>query len=75
MDEVRTAQMPSAAVVPGNRVQAATEAIRIGPGSAKPAGKNHKAARVELIRENDVVRAFEVICSCGERIIVRCDYE
>ena len=38
-----------------------------GPAKGEP--------RIELIREGDIVRAIEVICSCGERIRLRCDYE
>jgi hypothetical protein len=70
MDEVRTSHVPATAVVPGSRVHSVNEAIRIGP--TKPGAK---APRVELIRENDIVRALEITCSCGERIVVRCDYD
>jgi hypothetical protein len=58
-------------VVSANRVRLVNEAVRVGP--ERPGG--HGKPRVEVIREHDVVRAVEVICPCGERIVVRCDYE
>jgi hypothetical protein len=30
---------------------------------------------LEVVREGDVVRALDIICSCGQRIRVLCDYE
>jgi hypothetical protein len=29
---------------------------------------------VRLIREDGVIRAFEVVCGCGEKVRVKCDY-
>ena len=62
---------PGAAVVSANQVRLVNEAVRVGQERAGGHGK----ARVEVIREHDIVRAVEVICPCGERIVVRCDYE
>ena len=71
------------AVVSASHVRLINEAVRVGPAAevaatttttaGRPGG--HGPARVEVIREHDVVRAVEVICPCGERIVVRCDYE
>ena len=70
MDEVRTAPASGAGVVSASRVHSANEAIRIGPARASA-----KSPRIELIRDGDIVRALEITCSCGEKIVVRCDYE
>jgi hypothetical protein len=61
-----------AAVVSAKQVHLSGEPVRIGAAGAKP-GHGHK--RVTLIREQNVVTGVEVICSCGERIVLRCDYE
>jgi hypothetical protein len=59
-----------AAVVSAGQVRLMSAAVRVGPD--RP---DHGTARVEVIRDGDVVRAVEVVCSCGARIVLRCDYD
>lgn len=58
-------------VVPANRVRVTDEAVVIGvPRSNETRGE----PKIQLVREGGVIRAIEVICSCGELIRIRCDY-
>jgi len=55
-------------VVPGQCVRVVEESARVTiPGQAAA-----MEPRVQLIREDGVIRAIEVICSCGQRIRLRC---
>ncbi len=57
------------AVVHGNCVRWTDEPARVripGQSSAEP--------RVDLIREGNIIRAIEVVCTCGRCIRIRCDY-
>ncbi len=63
---------PSNAVIHAQNVQLTEDSARVCRPNAGPAKVE---PRIELIREGDMVRAIEIICSCGERIRVRCDYE
>ncbi len=68
---MKTAQN-KAAVINAAHVHLGDEPARINlPHSGHPKGE----PRIELIRDGDIIRAIEVICSCGERIRLRCDYE
>lgn len=62
--------------------------LRSGAGRVRASGKTHvgppiidhgngsaSAPEVKLHRVNGVVEAIEVHCSCGEKILIRCDYE
>ena len=40
-----------------------------------PSPQKSVKRRVELIREHGIVRAVEVTCVCGERILLRCEYD
>jgi hypothetical protein len=59
------------AVIPARAVRAA--------GATVPAGERNQSAaakpQVELVREDGVVRAIDVICACGERLRIVCEYE
>lgn len=59
------------AVVHADCVKLSGEAVRIGAPlpPAKP------APRIELIREDGVVRAIDITCGCGEKIRVVCEYD
>ncbi len=58
-------------VVPASRVRVSDEGVLIGaPGS----GGVHGEPKIQLVREGGVIKAIEVICSCGELIRIRCDY-
>lgn len=58
-------------VVPAARVKVSSEGVRIGPPRSADAGTEPK---VQLVHEGDVVRAIQITCTCGEQIIIRCDY-
>lgn len=68
-----TADLPTdpTAVVHSGCVKLSGEAVRVGappaPAKAQP--------RIELVREDGVVRAIDITCSCGEKIRVVCEYD
>jgi hypothetical protein len=40
-----------------------------------PAETKSREPKIELVRENDVIRAIDVTCACGQKIRLVCDYE
>jgi hypothetical protein len=59
-------------VVTADRVTVSAEVVRIGaPRAADDAPGEPK---VQLVREDGVIRAIDVTCTCGERVRIRCDY-
>lgn len=58
------------AVVPGSRVVRSTEVAHIG-GRPEPACPT---ATVELVSEENVVRAIDVTCACGQKMRIWCSY-
>jgi hypothetical protein len=69
MDEGRAG--PGGAVVSAARVRVAVESVRIGPPRQADGAPEPK---VQVFHENDVIRMIQVVCTCGERICIRCDY-
>ena len=67
MDDVPAAT--GGRVVPAARVRVSGEAVRIGP--PRPAGPEPK---VQVFHEDDAVRVIQIVCTCGERICIRCEY-
>jgi hypothetical protein len=58
-------------LIPGRLVRVSGEAARVGaPVPCDAPGE----PRVELIREGETLRAIDVICTCGQRIRLRCVY-
>lgn len=47
----------------------------VGPPIVEQRTAGHSTPEIKLHRVNGVVEAIEVQCSCGEKILVRCDYE
>lgn len=35
----------------------------------------HEPKTVQLLEDGDVVRAIELVCSCGEKTVLEIDYE
>jgi hypothetical protein len=66
-----TTENESAPVVTSARIRVADTHVRVG---APIAHQPHGEPKIQLIREDGIVRAIDVICGCGERIRVRCDY-
>jgi hypothetical protein len=69
MDESQTES--GSLVVPAKRVRVSDETVSIG---VPRAGETRSEPKIQLVREGGVIRAIEVICSCGELIRIRCDY-
>jgi hypothetical protein len=63
---------PSGSVVWSGRVQLSDETVRIGPPVEPQA---HSEVKIQLVREDGVIRAIDVTCACGERIRIRCEYD
>ncbi|HEX4610280.1 MAG TPA: hypothetical protein VH092_18970 [Urbifossiella sp.] len=59
-------------LVPADRVRVAVDPVRVGP--AAHAAEAHGPPKITLVREDGVVRAIDVVCSCGERIRILCEY-
>lgn len=59
------------AVVAAAQVRLAREAVRITPPRAADAPAEPV---VQLVREDGVIRAIEIVCGCGERVRVVCEY-
>jgi hypothetical protein len=57
-------------VVPAARVRVSAEAVRVGPART-PEGPEPK---VQVVHEGDAIRVIQVVCTCGERICIRCEY-
>jgi hypothetical protein len=57
-------------VVPGSCVRVTGETTRVAiPGSSPT------EPQVEVIRQGDVIQAIDVVCTCGQRIRLRCVYQ
>jgi hypothetical protein len=69
MDEGQSGS--SSLIVPADRVRVSTEAVPIG---VPRRGESKGEPKIQLVRDGGVIRAIEVICSCGELIRIRCDY-
>jgi hypothetical protein len=63
---------PTAArqIVPAARVRVSADAVRVGP--PRPAAGPEP--KVQVFHEGDAVRVIQIVCTCGERICIRCDY-
>lgn len=58
-------------VLPGSRVRQSDETTLVGV----PRPVETHGATVELVKDGEVVRAIDLICSCGQRTRVWCVYE
>jgi hypothetical protein len=57
-------------VVPAARVRVSGEVVRVGP----PRAADVPEPKIRVFHDNAVVQMIEVVCTCGERIRIRCDY-
>jgi hypothetical protein len=57
-------------VVPAARVRVSGEAVRVGP----PRPADVPEPKIRVFHDHDVVQMIEVVCTCGERIRIRCEY-
>ena len=58
-------------VIPAARVKIADESVLIGRPRAKD-GKGEP--KVQLVREDGVIRAIDVTCTCGSCVRIKCEY-
>jgi hypothetical protein len=61
----------STSVVHSGCVKLSGEAVRVGAPVAPPKPE----PRIELVREDGVIRAIDITCGCGEKIRVVCEYD
>jgi hypothetical protein len=59
------------AVVVGTHVHVGPESTPVG----KPRPQAKAEPKVEIIREGNLIRAVDIVCTCGETIRLRLDYE
>jgi len=71
MNSAANVRRTTTAIIPGRRVVFAggSAHVRI------PAETTSKEPQIEVVRENDMIRAIDVTCSCGQKIRLVCDYE
>ena len=58
-------------VVPSSRVVRSLEVAHVGGRSAY----HSEIPSIELVTEDDVVRAIDVTCACGQKMRLWCSYE
>jgi hypothetical protein len=61
----------SVSVVTAARIRVTDDPVRVGAPMVTLA---HGEPKIQLVREDGVVRAIDVTCGCGEKIRIRCDY-
>ncbi len=59
-------------VVPGSRVFRSMEVAHVG---GRQGHSQHGVPAIELVTEDNVVRAVDVTCSCGQKMRLWCSYE
>lgn len=56
-------------LVPGHRVRVGKDRTRVGPGH-----EPETEPQIILVRDGDAIQAIEVVCTCGQRIRLKCVY-
>ncbi len=64
-----TTPRPPAAMIPRRRVHIAEKCVPVGTFAGST-----REPQVELVRDGDVVRSIRITCSCGETLVLDCDY-
>jgi len=59
-------------IVPASRVKVSTGVVRVGPPQSSVSGPQ---PTIQVIHQDDAIRMIQIVCTCGERICIRCDYE
>jgi hypothetical protein len=69
--QTRLLRPDKASLVPGGKITVGPQPVEPGPN-----GDPTQASQPEIqINRNDQgVESIEVVCSCGERIVIRCEY-
>ena len=57
-------------VIPASDIRVGSEPVALGIPNHEPGAE----PRVNLIRDGNAVLAIEIVCSCGERIVLTCVY-
>ncbi|MCS6864653.1 MAG: hypothetical protein RMJ56_17635 [Gemmataceae bacterium] len=71
MDE-RESGASGGGVIPAARVRLSPESVRVGP--PRPATAAEREPQLKVIRDGDVVRAIQITCTCGQQMIIQCEY-
>ena len=58
-------------VVPGSRVVRSMEVAQVGGRHAE----HNNGPAIELVTEDNVVRAIDITCACGQKMRLWCSYE
>jgi len=61
---------PASNVIPASHIRMLGEPLPVGALRETPCPE----PQVNVIRDGDVVRAIEVVCTCGKRIVLDCVY-
>ena len=62
---------PLRSVIPASHVSFGDRPVCVGAAADTP----KTPPRIELVREDGVIRAIDITCVCGERVRVLCSYE
>jgi hypothetical protein len=57
-------------IIPASHIRLLGESLPVGAPGAEPCAE----PQVNVIRDGDVVRAIEVVCTCGQRVVLDCVY-
>ena len=71
--EQNVPQRPAGPVVPARFVVSMGKPRRVGQDAAPP-GPADAGPKIELVQDNGVIRAIDIICACGERMRINCGY-
>ncbi|HMP78759.1 MAG TPA: hypothetical protein PKD54_04865 [Pirellulaceae bacterium] len=62
--------MPTSNIIHRSRVAKSERPDKVVVGC-----RDRQPSEVKLHRDGDTVKAIEIQCSCGERIVIQCEYE
>jgi hypothetical protein len=62
--------LPANNVIPASHIRLGAEPVTLCIPGLQPS----EQPKVNLVREGDVVRAIEIVCTCGKRIVLNCVY-
>jgi hypothetical protein len=57
-------------VIPASHIRMVGEPLSVGAPGAEACAE----PQVNVIRDGDTVRAIEVVCTCGQRVVLECVY-
>lgn len=60
----------ASSVIPASHIRLLGEPLPVGAPGHEPCAE----PQVSVIRDGEVVRAIEVVCTCGQRVVLDCVY-